>query len=107
MKSSFPLYFCTIAIIVTLIGSNHLAFASGSYSTGGGGDVNQAYNLGKSAVYKKLVCSSCPLAGQEIDATKAAEIIQTLANKADLTEKLSENEREAVTVYLNRRYKLN
>ncbi|MEI8574746.1 hypothetical protein U737_12955 [Methylomonas sp. LW13] len=100
-------FFRTIFILITLVVSNDLAFASGSYSTGGGGgDANQAYNLGKSAVYKKLACSSCPLAGQEIDAAKATEVIQSLANKPELAEKLSEVEREAVTVYLKRRYEL-
>ena len=106
MQSSFTPVYRTLIILIALIGTTHLASASGSYSTGGGGDANQAYNLGKSAVYRKLVCSSCPLAGQEIDAAKAAEIIQMLTDKLELTAKLSESEFEGVLVYLKRRYDL-
>lgn len=106
MQSSFTPLYRLLVFLITFIGSTNLAFASGSYSTGGGGDANQAYNLGKSAVYKKLVCSSCPLSGQEIDAAKASEIIQMLTDKPELTAKLSESEFEGVLVYLNRRYDL-
>lgn len=106
MKLFFASLYRTLVIVVALMGGTQFAFASGSYSTGGGGDANQAYNLGKSAVYKKLVCSSCPLAGQEIDAAKAAEIIQMLTDKPELTAKLSESEFEGVLVYLKRRYDL-
>lgn len=106
MQPSFLPLYRTLVIVTTLIGSINFALASGSYSTGGGGDANQAYNLGKSAVYKKLVCSSCPLSGQEIDAAKATEIIQMLTDKPELTAKLSESEFEGVLVYLKRRYDL-
>ena len=106
MQSTFAPLYRSLIFLIMLIGSTQLAFASGSYSTGGGGDANQAYNLGKAAVYKKLVCSSCPLAGQEIDTAKAAEIIQMLTDKPEITEKLSESEFEGVLVYLKRRYDL-
>lgn len=106
MKSCFPSLCRTFVIVIALMGSTQLVSASGSYSTGGGGDVNQSYNLGKSALYKKLLCSSCPLAGQEVDAAKAAEIIQMLTDKPELTAKLSESEFEGVLVYLKRRYEL-
>ncbi len=108
MQSSFAPLYRMLIILIALISSTQLVFASGSYSTGGGGggDANQVYNLGKSTVYKKLVCSSCPLAGQEIDAAKAAEIIQMLTDKPELTAKLSESEFESVLVYLKRRYDL-
>lgn len=91
--------------LIALIASCNVALASGSYSTGGG-DMNQAYNSGKAAVYKKLLCSSCPFAGQEIDATKAKDIMLTLTEKPELSQNLSESELEGVVVYLKRRYKL-
>ena len=106
MQSSLFLLYRKLIILLALFGNIHFALASGSYSVGGGGDANQAYNLGKSAVYKKLICSSCPLAGQEVDTAKAAEIIQMLTDKPELTAKLSESEFEGVLVYLKRRYDL-
>jgi|GEM_PF-2762005 len=42
-----------------------LAFAAGSYSTGGDDQANPSYYLGKAAFYKKLICSSCFLAQSE------------------------------------------
>lgn len=81
-------------------------FASGSYNISGGNPANQSYNLGKSAFYRKLACSSCPLADQDIDAGKAADLLGQLAADKDLGKKLSETERDAVIVYLKRRYKL-
>jgi hypothetical protein len=80
--------------------------ASGSYSVSGGDQANQSYNLGKSAFYRKLACSSCPLANQDIDETKAAELVKRLGDNAELAQKLSANERDAVITYLQRRYKL-
>ncbi|MDD2725564.1 MAG: hypothetical protein PHH59_16295 [Methylovulum sp.] len=82
------------------------ALASGSYSISGGDQANQTYHLGKSAFYHKLACSSCPLAGQDIDEAKAAELVAQLAKASELAQKLSETERGAVAVYLKRRYKL-
>ncbi|WP_019868247.1 hypothetical protein [Methylovulum miyakonense] len=80
--------------------------ASGSYSISGGDQANQAYNLGKSAFYRKLACSSCPLASQELDEAKATELVAQLAKASELAQKLSETERDAAVVYLKRRYKL-
>lgn len=84
------------------------ALASGSYSSGGGGpQANQVYNLGKSVFYKKLLCSECPLSDQEIDADQAAALISRLVDDSDLTGNLDEAEREAVVIYLQRRYRIN
>lgn len=105
MRSFFFSFNRNCIFLLALIAGCNVAFASGSYSAGGG-DMNQAYNQGKAAVYKKLVCSSCPFAGQEVDAAKAKEIMETLANKPELSQTLSESELEGVVVYLKRRYKL-
>lgn len=97
----------TVFSAFLLVGGINSGFASGSYNTGSGGGAEQVYNLGKAAVYKKLLCSSCPLAGQEVDSAKAAEIIQLLNDNNELAAELSENETEGVVVYLKRRYELN
>lgn len=81
-------------------------FASGSYSTGGGNPSNQSYNLGKAAFYKKLICSSCPLAQTEPDAVKAAAIVRQLGDQPEFARNLSEHERQAVIQFLKRRYGL-
>lgn len=94
-------------LFFTLVGFIPLSFASGSYSSGAGGDLaNQSYNLGKAAFYKKLICSSCPLAQPEPDAAKAAEIIQQLKTQPQVAATLSDREREAVIQFLKRRYRL-
>ena len=96
----------SLFLLTTLVLSP-TTFASGSYSTGAGGDqANQSYNLGKAAFYKKLICSSCPLAGSEPDAAKAAELVQQLPGKPEFAQKLTDSEREAVIHYLKRRYDL-
>lgn len=94
--------------LLTTINLASSAFASGSYSTGAGGDqANQSYNLGKAAFYKKLICSSCPLAASEPNAAKAAELVQQLAGKPEFAQRLTDSEREAIIHYLKRRYDLN
>ena len=107
MQLSYKFVYRALIVLAALMGASQYAAASGSYSTGGSGDTNQAYNLGKAAIYKKLLCSSCPLAGKEIDADKAADFIQMLTDKPELTANLSESEFEGVLVYLKRRYDLN
>ncbi|PPC89311.1 MAG: hypothetical protein CTY34_11885 [Methylobacter sp.] len=107
MPLSSKTVYKTLFSAFLLIGGIHSSFASGSYNTGSSGGGEQAYNLGKAAVYKKLLCSGCPLAGQDVDSTKAVEIIQMLNDKKELTAKLTETETEGVMVYLKRRYELN
>ncbi len=115
MRSCLSRFYRSL-VILTALTSTNFAFASGSYSTGDSGDsfrssggdhANQLYNTGKSAVYNKLTCSDCPLAGQDVDATKATEIISMLTNKPEIAQKLSEDEIDAVIIYLTRRYNLN
>jgi hypothetical protein len=98
---------CTRSLFLFALIFSPLAFASGSYSTGGGDQANQAYNVGKATFYKKLICSSCPLAGLDPDASKAAELVSQLPNKPDFAQKLSDQERDGVIQYLQRRYDLN
>jgi hypothetical protein len=78
------------------------AYASGSY--GGGSAGNQDYNLGKSIVYKKLLCGHCPLADQELDEQSAAVLSAHLEKGEDPGKDLAERERQAAIHYLKRRY---
>jgi len=94
-----------IALVIGLAVATSV-LASGSYSISGGDQANQSYNLGKSAFYRKLACSSCPLAGQDIDQAKAAEVMAQLGQANEWAQQLSATERDAAVVYLKRRYKL-
>lgn len=78
------------------------AFASGSEAVGGveTGDAH-AYNVGKSVYATKLACATCALHGKTLDADLARAL---LAGK-DLPQ-LSEDEAQALSVYLKRRFKL-
>jgi hypothetical protein len=80
------------------------AFASGSMSPGlsNGPD---AYSVGKSVLFKQVVCSSCPYAGRAKDATDAKSLRDTI-NSADSKVKLSADDRDAVNTYLNERFRL-
>lgn len=107
MKRGSKLRFGRMPILMfsVFVGSG-VAFASGSYSSGGGDMANQAYNLGKAAFYKKLICSSCPLANADPDAKQAADIVKQLSDST-LKANLADQERDAVIQYLKRRYDLN
>ncbi|WP_131655479.1 hypothetical protein [Methylocucumis oryzae] len=94
MKQLIPFIFIALAC------TSSSAFASGSYSISGGDQANQAYNLGKSAFYRKLACAGCPLAGQELNESNATEWLTQLSQANELSQKLSTTERDAVIVYL-------
>ncbi len=80
---------------------------SGSYdSPGATAGANQAYNLGKSVLHKKLLCEGCPLSGAEPDAGTAAALVDRLQQPDALGNEISAQEREAVVVYLKRRFGL-
>lgn len=88
------------------LSSSGIVLASGSYGTGGGDQANQAYNLGKSVFYKKLICKTCPLAQSEPEAGKAAEIVKQLSERPDSVGNISADERAAAIQFLKRRYGL-
>lgn len=79
------------------------AMASGVDSFGGGlAGQQQLYNAGKAVYAQKLACGDCMLAGKSLDKTLA----QSLLSDADKTAKLSDDERNALAVYLKLRFKL-
>jgi hypothetical protein len=79
------------------------ALASGVDSTGSGlSGQQQMYNAGKAVYAQKLACSDCMLAGKTLDKALA----QTLLSDPMKTDKLSDDERSALTTYLKLRFKL-
>lgn len=89
-------------ITALLAASPVIAMASGSDATGGNQTSDaQAYNLGKGVYAQKLACSGCPLAGKSVSAEIAGDL---LGGKG--TQTLSADEKQVLTVYLKRRFKL-
>ena len=88
-----------LAITVGL--ASPLASASGSvgFESGPGTPVG-GYNQGKRVAAKKLLCSSCPLAGQKLDAALA----QRISSEPALTASLSAEDKSALASYLSRRF---
>lgn len=92
-------YLLTGAFIA--LGSS-LSYASGSEAGGGAetGDAH-AYNMGKGVYAQKLACKTCPLAGKTLDGAMARELLS-----GSSVVPLDDMEKEALTVYLSRRFKL-
>lgn len=61
---------------------------------------NDPYHIGKITYHRKLACSSCPLSKTRIDASMYKSIVQRLNNDKQLIALLNEEERSAVTYYL-------
>lgn len=89
-------------MLTVLLCASTLAFASGSDSSGGGvTDEMQMYNAGKGVFAQKIACKSCSMAGKNLDASFAREL---LTGKG--TEGLNAQDKDALGVYLTRRFKL-
>lgn len=97
-------FLAIFVVLVSLLLSGN-SYASGSYSTGGGG-ANQIYHLGKKALYQKLICTTCPLANLALDVDQAKDIISRLNGDEEFSETLTGKDRETIAVYLKRRYRL-
>lgn len=86
------------------------AFASGSYDFGGSSEqyerLNQIYDLGKSTLNRKIICSSCPLHQDDLEAENATSLINQLNGIPNSVPNVSEEERQAVIYYLVNRYRL-
>lgn len=96
----------SFGLLALALSVSSLASASGSYGGGGGYSANQAYNVGKAAFYKKVICKTCPLAQGEPDADKAKAILQQLTDRPDSVAGLSGDERSAIAEFLKRRFNL-
>lgn len=81
------------------------AFASGTetFGQGGattGGSSSADYTRGKRVARDQLLCKSCPLAGQKLDATLAGKVLADAA----MTAKMSSEDRASLLAYLRRRF---
>lgn len=89
-----------------IVAATLFAFAAPSAASGsdaaGGGYVRDAqyYNIGKGVYAQKVACNGCPMAGKTLDSATARELA---AGKG--TPALSTEEQQALTVYLERRFK--
>lgn len=91
-----------IMIAAAFAASPVIAMASGSDAAGGNQTSDaQAYNLGKGVYAQKLACSGCPLAGKNVTAEIAADLLNGKG-----TQSLSADEAQVLAVYLKRRFKL-
>lgn len=68
---------------------------------------NDPYLVGKFAYHHKLACETCPLSETVIDADKARALIPRLESEKQFSDVLTEEEREAVTIYLKRLFRIN
>ena len=79
--------------------------ASGSFGGSAGIGLHNSYNLGKSLFYRKLACEDCPASAKKMDMIGAQELINKLNNDGMFAKELMGVKRQAVIIYLKRRYK--
>lgn len=79
--------------------------ASGSFGGGGGVGLQNTYNLGKAVFHKKMVCDDCPVKSSRLDSKGAKELINRLMADESFAQQVTGKNRQAVIVYLKRRYK--
>lgn len=93
--------FTLVAALATALASS-VAMASGSDAVGRAktGDA-AAYNLGKRVFAVKIACDSCPKPGLDLNKSSAQNLLH---NTPDAN--LTADEKEALSVYLKRRFKL-
>jgi hypothetical protein len=79
------------------------AFASGSIGGGAPRAEKRAYSEGKQLYLKQIACDSCVMPGGVTTAEQAQGLIEKLKNDYA---NLSEKQRQRVTSYLQRRFKI-
>jgi hypothetical protein len=79
-----------------------VSFASGSDSFSSNSSATGQYNAGKQVYAEKLMCQGCMFAGQALNKDIAMKIV----SDAKATEKLSEQERDALMQYAKKRFGL-
>lgn len=101
-KGRFSLNLAGVSAALLLSSS---VMASGSFGGPAGIGLHNSYNLGKSLYYRKLACEDCPLANQKMDVMGAKKLIDKLNEDENFAKGLKGIKRNAVIVYLQRRYK--
>jgi exo-beta-1,3-glucanase (GH17 family) len=100
LQRSFAAKFAVLA----LAAASSTAFASGSMSPSNSQNAD-AYSIGKSIFFKQVACDSCAYAFMA-KSTKDVKSVFTALNGQESKIKLSEDELEAVNVYLTKRFNL-
>lgn len=96
-------YFTVLALIAAaMLFVQVPAFASGSASAGDGASPRSDYAKGKAITFSKLVCDTCAMQKADLNSESA----MTLRGSLGEMEGLSAEEKELVSEYLTRRYKL-
>jgi len=93
--------FSVLSIMVSLP-----VFASGSHDMSKENHADSAYNQGKTVVHKQLICKSCPLETAVLDKDVAMTIIEKLVTGNVSVESISEDDKQSVIVYLEKRFSL-
>ncbi len=89
--------FLTVLISTTFIFSASSAFAVSGFREE---SANDPYRIGKITYHRKLACPGCPLSKTIIDASMYKSIVERLNIDQELMAVLNEEERTAVTYYL-------
>ncbi len=81
-------------------------FASGSYGGGANTHTLDDYSKGKVVVRNKVICSSCPFPGSNVNKDFALNIIEKIRAEDSTLGSLSKDEQKSVVVYFRKRFKL-
>jgi len=103
MKSAKYFFVIGIALQGMIVTS---VFASGSYGGGTNTYSSDDYSKGKVVVRNKIVCSSCPFPGNNVNKDFAHEVIEKIKTEDLSLSSLSRDEQTSVIVYFRKRFKL-
>jgi len=96
-----------VLLLLVFFCAPHAAIASGSFNFGaGGGALQDTYNQGKVALYKKVICDSCPIPTDGLDEAIAQAVLAQVKQAAGPIASLASGERQAVIYYLEERFGL-
>jgi len=81
-------------------------FASGSYGGGANTHTLDDYSKGKVVIRNKVICSSCPFPGSNINKDFALDVVEKIRADDATLSSLSKDEQKSVVVYFRKRFKL-
>ncbi len=99
-----PITLFTFAVLSILVSLP--AFSSGSHDMSEANHADSIYNKGKTVVHKQLICQACPLETAKLDKEVAMTIIEKLVTGNASVESISEDDKQSVIVYLEKRFSL-
>ncbi len=80
--------------------------ASGSYGGGANTHTLDDYSKGKVVVRNKVICSSCPFPGSNVNKDFALDVVEKIRAEDSTLVSLSKDEQKSVVVYFRKRFKL-